>query len=112
MTASLPADNLPLELHSDGVIRVGGTRVTLDSIMAAFHDGASAEQIAECYPAVPLGDIYEAIGYALRHASEIESYFAWRESQAETVKNENIGRFPQDGLRARLLARRDNGINS
>ena len=52
MTASLPADQLPLELHVDGVIRVGGTRVTLDTIMTAYRNGASAEQIAESWLSV------------------------------------------------------------
>ena len=109
MTASLPADQLPLELHVDGVIRVGGTRVTLDTIMTAYRNGASAEQIAESWPAVSLGDIYEAIGYALRHSHEIESYLTAREASAALVKEENLRRFPQEGLRARLLARADNG---
>ena len=109
MTASLPADQFPLELHADGVIRVGGTRVTLDTIMAAFRNGDSAEQIAESWPAVALGDIYEAIGYALRHSQEIESYLTVRDANATAVKEENLRRFPQQGLRARLLARADNG---
>ena len=31
----------PLQLDTDGVVRVGGTRVTLDSVVNAFSNGAS-----------------------------------------------------------------------
>ena len=38
---------VPLKLDSDGTIRVGGTRVPVDTVILAFHDGATAEEIAE-----------------------------------------------------------------
>ena len=31
------ADTIPIATGSDGIIRVGGTRVTLDTIVAAFR---------------------------------------------------------------------------
>jgi hypothetical protein len=34
---------VPLEVDADGVVRVGGTRVTLDTIVDAFREGATAE---------------------------------------------------------------------
>src|SRR5216683_943461 len=64
----LMTETIPMELTADGVIRISGTRVTLDTVMGAFRGGASAEEIADQYPSVPLGDMYEVIGYALRHA--------------------------------------------
>ena len=54
---------LPLTTDDDGVIRVGGTRVTLDTLIAAFTEGATAEEIAQQYPSVRLADIYSVIGY-------------------------------------------------
>lgn len=45
-----PTDVLPLETDADGVVRVGDTRVTLDTIIMAFTDGATAEEIAQQYP--------------------------------------------------------------
>lgn len=94
-----------MELAADGVIRISGTRVTLDTVMGAFAEGASAEDIAGQYPSVPLGDIYEVIGYALRHADEVERYLAGRRAAAQAVRAEAERRFPPDGIRARLLAR-------
>ena len=54
---------VPIEAGADGVIRVSKTRVTLDTLMAAFKDGATPEEIAQQYPAVPLADIYAVIAY-------------------------------------------------
>jgi len=54
---------------------------------------------------VPLGDIYEVIGYALRQADEVERYLSGRRAVAQAVRAEAERRFPPDGIRARLLAR-------
>lgn len=45
------------------VLRVSGTRVTLDTVMAAFRDEATPEEIAQRYPYPSLapGDIYEVM---------------------------------------------------
>ena len=37
MTLSIDREKPPLAADQDGVIRVGGTRVTLDTLIAAFH---------------------------------------------------------------------------
>ena len=50
MTLVIEAEPIPLEMHPDGVVRVGGTRVTLDSVVAAFSQGATAEEIVQRYP--------------------------------------------------------------
>ena len=42
----------------DGVIRVKGTRVTLEVIVTAFDAGATAEEIAQQYPTVGLEAAY------------------------------------------------------
>ena len=67
-------ETIPMALGGDGVIRIGGTRVTLDTLVAAFREGATPEEIAQQYPSVALGDIYEVIGYALPHPETIEAY--------------------------------------
>jgi uncharacterized protein (DUF433 family) len=99
-------DTIPISMSTDGVIRVSGTRVTLDTVIAAFRDGATAEEIAHQYPTVPLGDIYEVIGYFLRHSEEIDAYLRRGVEASESVRTENERRFDPDGVRERLLARR------
>ena len=103
MIAHEPA---PLDATPDGVVRVGGTRLTLDTVVAAFLEGATAEEIAQQYPVLALADVYAAIGYYLRHRSEVEAYLDQRRQTAERVRGENATRFDPAGIRARLLARR------
>lgn len=49
---------VPVVANRDGVLCVGQTRVTLlDTLIQAFQEGATAEEIAQQYPTVPLADI-------------------------------------------------------
>ena len=91
---------------ADGVCRVAGTRVTLDTVVYAFRDGATPEEIVQMYPALELADAYEAVTHYLRHRSEADAYIAAREAAAREVRAENERRFPMAGVRERLLARR------
>ncbi len=101
LEATLP----PLKEDADGVLRVAGTRVSLDSIVAAFDMGATAEEIVDRYPSVGLASVYEVIGYVLRHRGAIDAYLADRERRAAQVRTDIEARFPPGGVRARLLAR-------
>ncbi|MEL6765149.1 MAG: DUF433 domain-containing protein, partial [Cyanobacteria bacterium J06607_6] len=90
---------------ADGVVRVSRTRVTLDTVVAAFWEGATAEVIAEQYPSLQLSDIYSVIGYYLRHKVEVDNYLEIRRQRAAEVRRENERRFNPVGIRDRLLAR-------
>jgi uncharacterized protein (DUF433 family) len=103
------ADIIPLEADADGVLRIGKTRVTLDTVIASFDDGATAEEIAQQYPSVPLGDVYSVVGYYLRHTAEVNAYLKRRQAQQEAVRQQNEARFDPQGVRDRLLARRAKG---
>jgi uncharacterized protein (DUF433 family) len=65
---------MPFVTGGDGVIRVSGTRVALETVIAAFRGGATPEEIAQQYPSIPLGDLYEVIGYYLRHEADLNGY--------------------------------------
>ena len=97
---------VPLQPTEDGVVRVGGTRVTLDTVVAAFEEGATVEEIVQQYPALRLADAYAVIGYYLRHGSEAEAYLAQRRKLSGEVRQRNTARIDATGVRARLLARR------
>ena len=96
---------IPLTTDSHGAVRVGGTRVTLDSIVVAFRAGATAEEIAQQFPAVALADIYQVIAYYLQHASAVDAYLSKRQHDATDLRREIEAKFDPRGLRARLLAR-------
>jgi uncharacterized protein (DUF433 family) len=105
MTLAITAEPVPLVKNSDGVIQVGGTRVTLDTIVTVFTAGATPEEIVQRYPSLDIADVYVAIGYYLRHRLEVEGYLQERQQQADEVRKSNQSRFNQQGIRDRLLAR-------
>jgi uncharacterized protein (DUF433 family) len=106
MADALTIEPVPIVLGQDGVMRILGTRVTLDTVWAAFSEGATAEEIAQRYPSVSLADVYQVIGYGLRHSSELEPYLARRRQDIRETQNSNESRWSPDGIRTRLQARR------
>jgi uncharacterized protein (DUF433 family) len=106
MNSTEMTERVPVHTGADGVIRVGGTRVTLDTVVAAFHAGATAEEIVQQYPSLALADVYSVIAFYLRHRAEIGEYLTQRQRQAAQVHEENERRFDPAGVRDRLLARR------
>ena len=99
----------PITKDEDGVLRVAGTRVTLDSIVTAFDLGATPEEIVQRYPSVDLASAYALIAYVLRHRESVDVYLTERAKAAADAQTEVEARFPPDGLRPRLLARRAAG---
>jgi uncharacterized protein (DUF433 family) len=106
MALPLSENPVPLREDLDGVVRVGRTRVTLDSVIAAFSTGATAEEIAQSYPTLDLADIYAVIAYYLHHRAEVDAYLADQRRQSAQARREQEARFDPTGLRERLLARR------
>jgi uncharacterized protein (DUF433 family)/predicted HTH domain antitoxin len=96
----------PLEPDADGVIRIGGTRVTLDTVVAAFQEGATAEEIVYQYPSLELADVYAVLATYLQHRSQVETYLRQRKDQQDEVRSENEARFDPYGIRNRLMSRR------
>jgi uncharacterized protein (DUF433 family) len=110
MSTDIEKQTIPLGEDADGVLRVSGTRVTLDTLVAAFQDGATPEEIAQQYPSIPLADIYAVIGYYLNHRSSVDAYLRRRQTDRAKVQKENESRFDPNGIRDRLLSRRGHGV--
>lgn len=98
-------DEIALNLDEHGVYRVGGTRVTLDSIVKAFQRGATPEEIVQDYSSLSLQDVYQAIGYYLKHSAELADYFDTRKRQEAEMLTSNAEQWSPKGLRDRLVAR-------
>ncbi|HWS86423.1 MAG TPA: DUF433 domain-containing protein [Pyrinomonadaceae bacterium] len=110
MTTLETTQALPLRLTEDGTIRVADSRVSLDSVVHHYKLGASAEQIAQKFPALDLADVYAAITYYLGNEETVEEYLRRQGAKGDKVR-EGIESNPQyqktsAELRARLLARR------
>ena len=105
MTLLIETEPVPLVTDADGVVRVGNTRVTLDTVVAAFLAGATAEEIVQQYPSLHLADAYAVIAYYLRRRLTVEAYLRLRRAQSEVTRQENEARSDPAGVRERLLAR-------
>jgi uncharacterized protein (DUF433 family) len=97
---------VPLKTDVDGVVRVGNTRVTIDTVITAFKEGATAEEIVSQYPSLSLADVYTVIGYYLHQQPEVEVYLEQRKKVTTRIRRQNEARFNQQGIRKRLIARR------
>jgi uncharacterized protein (DUF433 family) len=106
MAAVEVVEAIPLAKDKSGLYRVGKTRVTLDLVVHAFNRGATPEEIVQDYPTLELPDVYQVIGYYLKHSKEIGEYLARREHEEDELLATNLEQWSPPGLRDRLLARR------
>jgi uncharacterized protein (DUF433 family) len=105
MTDVAAMEPIPLSTAADGVIRIAGTRVTLDTVIDTFLTGASPEEIVQDFPVLPLDDVYAVLTYYLRHRDEVNAYLRERRSRAVALRREIETQSAHTGLRGRLLAR-------
>lgn len=106
MTLKVVPQSLPIETNSDGVMLVGKTRVTLDTVIAAFDRGATAEEMVHRYPSLKLADVYAVIAFYLNNQQEIENYLQRRKQQAKEIRLKNESNFDSQAMRDRLLSRK------
>src|SRR5437764_1256129 len=104
------AQTLPLRLTEDGTIRIGDSRVSLDSVAHHYKLGAAAEQIVQKFPALDLADVYATISYYLNNKEATEEYLRQQEARGneiqETIESDPQYQRTSANLRARLLARK------
>lgn len=105
MSFAVAADPVPLRQDERGVYRIGSTRVTLDTVIGAFKDGATAEEIVQQYDTLELGDVYKVIGYYLHHRADVEAYLRQQEEAGQQLQAHLEARSDVVGIRERLLAR-------
>ena len=105
MTLEISARLVPLAVDGDGVARVGGTRVTLDTVVEAFKRGATAEEIAQQHPSVDLSDVYSVLGYYLDQREGVEAYLGERSAKSKAIRTEIESQFDPAGVCDRLIKR-------
>lgn len=106
MSLTIEAPSVPLRIDDDGVMRVGQTRVPIDTVVFSFNEGASPEETALGYTTLELPDIYAVVNCYLHNKAEVDEYISGREAEGARIRAEMEKRFPPEGIRARLLARR------
>lgn len=79
---------VPLTTTEFGTIRVGRSRVSLDSVVHHYKQGATAERIAESFPSLDLADVYAVIAYYLANRESVEEYLQRQEAEADALQQE------------------------
>jgi len=97
--------NAPLTFWEDGSIRIGSSRVTLDTVVHEFKTGATAEQIQDDFPTLSLREIYGAISYYLEHEEQVEEYLRKRDEEADRIRRKVEDRPKAEALRRRIRER-------
>ncbi len=80
-----------------GVLRVGNSRVSLDTVIIAFGQGATPELIVEDYDSLELGEVYALISYYLQNREEIEGYLTRRKVQRDELRRQIESRCNPQG---------------
>lgn len=97
----------PLRVDETGTVRVGKSRVLLETVIQAFHDGATPEEMIQDYDPLELEDVYGAISYYLGHRGQVDAYLAERECQAGELRRQvEASQRHLPDIRQRLLAGR------
>lgn len=105
MALTVEPQPIPLTTTPEGVVRITGTRVPLETVVRAFYAGATPEEIAQDFPGVTLGQVYAVLAYYLAHRAEVDAYVAERATVSGAARAAHEARFNPVGVRARLLAR-------
>jgi len=106
MSVVVSTSEIKLTKTEAGVLRIGDSRVSLDTVIIAFAQGATPEQIVEDYDSLELAKVYAAISYYLQNREEVEKYLAQRKVQREVLQREIESRSNPQGIREKLLTRR------
>lgn len=70
----------------EGVYRLAGTRVSLDSVVYAFWRGQTAESIVQSFPVLTLEQAYGALTFYLANKAEVDAYLQEAEAEYETLR--------------------------
>jgi len=106
MIESEPTQTVPLTLAEDGTLRVTGLRVTLDSVIQEFKQGATAEEIQADFPSLGLGQIYSLLAYYLDHTATVEEYLCREAQAADQTRRWIAEQVDSSPLRQRIRERR------
>ena len=94
-----------VRIDDRGVWRVGQAGVPLDSVVAGFNQGDSAEAIQQDYPALTLEEVYGAIAYYLGNTAAVNDYLK-RQDEVWAAARQKSAAQPPAAVVERLRALR------
>jgi uncharacterized protein (DUF433 family) len=105
-----PNTDLPDFLAStpQGAWRIVGTRVSLDSVIHSFWEGATPEEICQDFTSLSLAQVYGTIAYYLSNREKFDAYLRQGRREMEKFQQELEGRHREflSSLRHRLTTNR------
>lgn len=107
MSSNIDLPNI-LVRTPQGSLRIAGTRVSLDSVIYAFLEGATPEEICQDFSALSLAQVYATIAFYLHNREQVDAYLQEERRASENLRRELKARhrdFLKD-LRQRLIAGR------
>lgn len=81
-----------------------GTRVRLDTVVYAYNQGYTAEEILSQFPILDLVDIYGVISYYLNNREAVDEYIRQQEKEAAEIQEQLESRPGYQTFRQRLQA--------
>lgn len=94
-----------MERNEQGTLRIAGTRVSLASVVQAYWNGDSPEEIVQSFPSLSLERVHGALAHYLAHRAAVDAELTtleqlWTESRtAAHARNRD--------LRAKLARAKD-----
>ncbi|MBI4905180.1 MAG: DUF433 domain-containing protein [Acidobacteria bacterium] len=73
----------PYIQERDGALYIAGTRVSLDTVVIRFEEGASPERILRSFPTLKRANVYGAIAYYLDNEELGKAYIAQGQRELE-----------------------------
>jgi len=98
---------VPIRIEPNGAVRVGPTRVTLETVLWTYQNGETAEGIVACYPTLELADVHAVIAWYYRHREQADAYLTEVQRVGDELRAEIEANPRNAELRARLIKRRD-----
>lgn len=105
MTLEIQPQTVPLHKKNNGTILVGKSRVRLDTVVYAFNQGFTAEEIVRDFPSLKLADIYVVIAYYLNNRAAVDAYVRQGEMEALHLKKQIELKPEYTAFRRRILNR-------
>jgi len=84
--AVTPPDTDLITTTREGLWRVAGTRVSVDSVVHAFWSGSTPEQVVQDYEGVSLDQVYGVIHWYLTHRTVADAYLRTQDREDKKLR--------------------------
>jgi uncharacterized protein (DUF433 family) len=96
---------LPFRQIPDGTIRIGDTRVSLETIIDSYLLGQRPEEIHSGFSSIELADIYAIIAYYLKNREAVDRYLAEQEADSQRILDD-LAKIPGNAEKRQAFIKR------